>query len=66
MKLIINGETQIVADAINISQLIEMLELQNKRLAVEVNQELIFRSDYDQHILQADDVVEIVQAIGGG
>lgn len=66
MKLIINGETQTVADAINISQLIEALALQNKRLAVEVNQELIFRSDYDQHQLQADDVVEIVQAIGGG
>ncbi len=46
--------------------LIETLALTGRRLAVEVNAELVPRSRFDQHLLQPGDRVEIIHAVGGG
>jgi sulfur carrier protein len=37
-----------------------------RRVAVEVNREIVPRSRHGQHLLEDGDQVEIVQAIGGG
>ncbi len=66
MNVTINGEQQTLAAETSIDRLIEQLGLQGKRLAVEVNLEIVPRSDYGAHVLADGDVVEIVQAIGGG
>lgn len=66
MNIIVNGESQTVADTLTISELIEQLNLSGRRLAVEVNMDIIPRSRHQQHRLQQNDVVEVVQAIGGG
>ena len=66
MNITINGEQHTLEDEFNLQQLISMLELENKRLAIEVNQEIIPRSEHASYILKQDDKVEIVQAIGGG
>ncbi len=66
MQIYINGEEQQVSSDMTMAQLIEQLELQDQRLAVEVNEELVPRSTFPQHRLQAGDRVEIVHAIGGG
>ena len=46
--------------------LVSSLQLSERRIAVEVNEELVPRTLHEQHVLQAGDRVEIVQAIGGG
>ncbi len=66
MNIQLNGQNREVADNITISTLLESLELTGKRLAVEVNEDLITRSKFDSHQLSEGDHVEIVQAIGGG
>ena len=66
MEIVLNGNSQQVEDALNISTLIKQLNLENKKLAVEVNLEIVPRSQFDSHILSAGDRVEIVRAIGGG
>jgi sulfur carrier protein len=66
MNIIVNGENIETPENITVEQLIQQLELQNKRLAVEVNEELVIRAEYSEHVLQTEDKVEIVQAIGGG
>ena len=66
MTIVLNGEKQQVTANTSISQLLKNLNLENKRLAVEINQQIIPRSEFDQHILNEMDKVEIVQAIGGG
>ena len=66
MNITINGEQRTLEDELNLQELISMLELENKRLAIEVNQEIIPRSEHVSYILKQDDKVEIVQAIGGG
>lgn len=66
MNVIVNGETVDVPVSCSISDLIQQLNLSGRRVAVEVNQEIIPRSLHPRHNLQAGDRVEVVQAIGGG
>ena len=64
--IILNGENKQIDNNTNITQLLQSLDLVNKRVAVEVNQQLIPRSNFASHTLNELDKVEIVQAIGGG
>ena len=66
INIILNGKSKQLDSDASITQLLEILALSEKRLAVEVNQQIIPRSDFASHLLQEQDKVEIVQAIGGG
>ena len=66
MTIILNGENKQIDNNTNIEQLLQNLDLANKRLAVEINQQIIPRSNFTSHTLNERDKVEIVQAIGGG
>lgn len=66
MKITINGKAQEFDQALNMAGLLQTLDLSGKRLAVEVNEELVPRSQFDSFELSEGDQVEIVQAIGGG
>ena len=66
MQIHLNGETKQVASALTAAQLIEDLGLTGQRLAMEVNQEILPRSEYVSYQFQPNDRVEIVHAIGGG
>jgi len=66
MHISLNGEVRETLPAATIVVLIEQLQLEGKRLAVEVNEEVVPRSQYAQYRLSEGDRVEIVHAIGGG
>lgn len=66
MQMLINGEPTEVSDAMRLSELISQLGLGERRLAVEVNRELVPRSRFAEHELKAGDRVEIIHAVGGG
>lgn len=66
MEVYVNGERRALADALSVGELLEALGFVNQRLAVEVNEEIIPRSQYTAHHLKTGDRVEIVRAIGGG
>jgi thiamine biosynthesis protein ThiS len=66
MEIYLNSESKSVADNLTLSNLIKDLSLENKRFAVEVNLNIIPRSQFEQFKLKNQDKVEIVQAIGGG
>ncbi len=66
ITIILNGETLRFETATTVAMLVHQLELRNKRLAVEINQQIVPASTYASHPLQDNDRVEIVQAIGGG
>jgi thiamine biosynthesis protein ThiS len=66
MKITLNGEDHTVQSDASLGELLEMLELRGKRVAVEVNREIVPRSEYDSFKLNESDTVEIVNAIGGG
>jgi len=66
MQIIVNGETRQVAEQISAAELVESLGLGQRRLALEVNGEIVPRSQHASHDLAAGDRVEIVHAVGGG
>lgn len=66
ITIFINGESKQIGSDTTIEQLIESLNLSQKRLAVEVNLDIVPRSEFPSHQLNDQDKVEIVQAIGGG
>lgn len=66
ITIYLNGESQQISNDTTIEQLLENLNLIHKRLAVEINQDIVPRSEFTGHKLNDQDKVEIVQAIGGG
>jgi len=66
MEIIVNGEPRQLADGATVADLINELELAGRRLAVEVNLDIVPRSTHADHALKPGDRVEIVHAIGGG
>ena len=66
MHIILNGDRQDLPERLSASDLLHALGLTGKRLALEVNREIVPRSTFDSHIIQPGDEVEIVHAIGGG
>lgn len=67
MQIQLNGQAyHLDQDTLSIQGLLEHLKLTDKRVAVEVNENVIPRSQHATTQLQAGDKVEIVQAIGGG
>lgn len=66
MNIILNGENRTVDTGITVAELIVSLGYLNKRIAVELNKEILSREHYQHKILHGGDRVEIVRAIGGG
>jgi sulfur carrier protein len=66
MDITVNGTTRAVPGQTSASELLDSLGLAGKRLALEINREIVPRSRFDYHLIQPGDQVEIVHAIGGG
>ena len=66
MKIFLNGQERDIAAPASLAQLLETAGYVNHRVAVEVNREIVPRSQYGERVLDAGDRVEIVYAIGGG
>jgi sulfur carrier protein len=67
MDVYVNGDKTSLADGATVAVLLEGLGVSRaRRIAVEVNEEIVPRSEFDGQRLRDGDRVEIVQAIGGG
>jgi len=66
MNIQLNGENRDIPDHSTAQDLVNLLALHGKRLAMEVNQDIVPRTTYAAHSLHEGDRIEIVHAIGGG
>lgn len=66
MHVSVNGEEQQLPEGLTAAELIERIGLADQRIALEVNREIVPRSEYTSTTLAEGDRVEIVRAIGGG
>lgn len=66
MKIILNGEEKVVDRPVTVTDLLADMGMANQRVAVEVNLEIVPRSEHGQFKLNNADRVEVVKAIGGG
>ena len=66
MRLIINGQEKEIKDGLTITGMLESLEIDPDRVAIEVNLKIIKRCDRGEHKLNDGDTIEIVNFVGGG
>lgn len=65
MKITINGQEQ-TSDRITLAQLIEKLGMKQDRVAVELNRNIVPRTQWQETNLSEGDNLEIVHFVGGG
>jgi len=66
MIVYVNGEAQEYAENITVASVIDSLGLTGKKIAVELNKEILPFQQHSTQMLHAQDALEIVHAIGGG
>ena len=66
MHIQLNGEAFELPDGATVAGLIDRLDLAGRRVAVELNLDIVPRSQHAITALREGDQVEVVHAIGGG
>ena len=66
IKIKINGKVNLVDVGTKLSNLIKRLKIPIKKVAIELNQEIIDKRNINRIILKKNDYIEIVHFIGGG
>ena len=66
IKIRINGKNKIIQENTKLLTIIENLDIPIKKVAIELNNEIINKKKLDKIKLKIDDKIEIVHFIGGG
>ena len=66
MKINLNGEKKTFSDNINLVSLLSYLKIDPKKVAVEINLQIIPKSRFLKTKISEGDNIEIVHFIGGG
>lgn len=66
MHIQLNGEPFELPDGETVAAQLTRLDLAGRRVAVELNLDIVPRSQHDATVLREGDQVEVVHAIGGG
>ena len=66
IEITINEQPRNVEPGITLAQLLTELQIVSPAIAVEVNQQLRPRDQFENTILEAGDILEIVTLVGGG
>ena len=66
IKIIVNGKQMTVNLKFSLKNLIEKLNLPIKKVAIELNREIVNKKRITKIILKSEDKIEIVNFIGGG
>jgi sulfur carrier protein len=66
MNITVNQNILVVDDQISLDRLLSVLSISKKYMAVEVNKMIIPKSEYAEYLLKENDIVEVINAVGGG
>ena len=66
MLIQVNGETREVEENISLPELVRSLDLKAEQVAIELNQRVVRRAQWESTMLHEADKVEIVHFVGGG
>jgi len=66
MNIIINGVEKTYTSSLTLETLLNELDHASKKVAIEVNEEIIPRSQYKNKLVVDGDKIEIINAVGGG
>ena len=66
IKIKINGKLSMINDNLSLLELLKKLKIPLKKVAIELNEEIIDKNNLNKLILKKNDKIEIVHFIGGG
>jgi thiamine biosynthesis protein ThiS len=66
IKIKINGKISTINDNLSLSLFLKQLNIPLKKVAIELNQEIIDKNNSNEIKLKKNDKIEIVHFIGGG
>ena len=66
MTITLNGDKHDLAAPLSVSELLQQLEIDARRVAVELNLTVVKKSAYESSVIKDGDEVEIVNFVGGG
>ena len=66
MTITLNGDKHELAAPLSVSELLQQLEIDGRRVAVELNLAVVKQAAYESSVIKEGDEVEIVNFVGGG
>jgi sulfur carrier protein len=66
MQIKLNGDRHEVAGPLTVTELLSHLQIDPRRVAVELNLLVLKRATFDSTVIHEGDEVEIVNFVGGG
>jgi thiamine biosynthesis protein ThiS len=66
MTIILNGDKHELVAPLSVSDLLQQLDIDARRVAVELNLSVVKKAAYDSSVIKDGDAVEIVNFVGGG
>ena len=66
IKIKVNGKTTTIIEKITLAELIKDLKIPIRKVAIELNREIIDKNRISKLKLKKNDIIEIVHFIGGG
>jgi thiamine biosynthesis protein ThiS len=66
MTITLNGDKHELPAPVSVSALLQELEIDARRVAVELNLAVVKKAAYDSSVIKDGDEVEIVNFVGGG
>lgn len=66
IEITVNGNPTGLEESMNITAFLEYKGLGGRSVAVAINSEVIRRAEFDETLINAGDVIEIVRPVGGG
>ena len=66
IEIVLNGESKLVPEGLNVMELLVDLAVDPERVAVELNRTIVRQADWRERKVEGGATVEIVQFVGGG
>jgi thiamine biosynthesis protein ThiS len=66
MTITLNGDKHELAAPVTVAQLLQQLDIDARRVAVELNLGVVKKAAYESALIKDGDEVEIVNFVGGG
>tara|TARA_B100002019_G_scaffold51892_1_gene44188 strand:- start:6753 stop:6962 length:210 start_codon:yes stop_codon:yes gene_type:complete len=66
IEFILNDKEELIEQNSSLLFLIKRKKIQERNIAIEVNQKIIPKSEWNDFKIKQNDVIEVVTAIGGG
>ena len=66
IKITVNGKIKLIKEKTKLSHLIKFMKIPIKKVAIELNEEIMDKKSLNRIILKKNDKLEIVHFIGGG